>query len=364
MDLICLSCKRAWPREGHPWRCVCGGRLDIPWKSEFPRVEIEHRPATLWRYREALPLERPDNGVSLGEGMTPLVPFDLPGGPLLLKCDHLQPSGSYKDRGAAVMLSAVREMGVTEILEDSSGNAGASIAAYAARAGVRAHIYAPEAASPGKLAQIAAAGAVLHPIPGPRANAAAAALAAAETAYYASHCWNPFFLHGVKTAAFEIVEQLGWRVPEEVVVPVGNGALLLGLWLGFDELRLAGVIRRWPKFVAVQAEACAPVFHSWRGTEMPDVRPTVAEGIAIAAPVRLREIRSIVTTSGGRVETVNEVEIGAALRSLVRQGFFVEPTAAVAFAACQRGPVAPGTVVLLTGHGLKAAAQVAALTGD
>jgi threonine synthase len=338
--------------------------LDISWRSEFPRAEIARRPATLWRYREALPLERPEEGVSLGEVMTPLVPLELPRGRVLLKCDQQLPSGSYKDRGSAVMLSAIREMGIDHILEDSSGNAGASIAAYAARAGVRADIFAPEAASPGKLAQIAAHGANLVRVPGPRSNAAAAALEAASTTYYASHCWNPFFLHGVKTLAFEIVEQLDWQMPREVIVPAGNGALLLGLWLGFDELRLAGVIPRWPRLVAVQAAACAPVYHAWRGESAPEAGATIAEGIAIANPVRLREIRSVVNLTGGRVVTVSEEEIVFALRYLAGNGFFVEPTSAAAPAACLAQGAEAGSVVVLTGHGLKAAAQVAQSIGS
>src|SRR5206468_1042953 len=176
------------------------------------------------------------------------------------KLEFTQPSGSFKDRGMAVLFTALRAAGITEAIEDSSGNAGASFAAYAARAGLRARVFVPEAAAGPKRAQIAAYGAEIVAVPGPRSRAAEAALAAVQAgAHYGSHVYNPIGLAGNATAAYEIWEQLG-RAPESVVLPVGHGTLLLGLQRGFKALRAAGLIDHLPHLIGVQALACAPLW--------------------------------------------------------------------------------------------------------
>jgi threonine synthase len=303
--------------------------------------------------------------LSLGEGGTPLLLSRDER--LRFKVEGANPTGSFKDRGAAVLVSALRAAGAGEVVEDSSGNAGSAIAAYAARAGLAATIYVPEAASPGKLAQIAAYGARLVRVGGSREDVAAAAQAAAGR--YASHCWDPLFFHGTKTAAFELWEQLGARAPDWVVSPVGHGTLLLGLWLGFRELRAAGAILRGPRLVAVQSEACAPLAGAALGAATRDGE-TVAEGIRIRHPVRAEEIRAAVAESGGRFATVSDPEILAARARLAREGLFVEPTAAVAPAAAWRLAAdgvfraAETVVVPLTGHGFKAPTVDRAPTGS
>lgn len=348
--LLCCVTGETYPVSQPRWRSDSGGLLDIDFTPCFSRAEFERRPPGLWRYRAALPIERDDSIVTLGEPATPLQHDDSYGRPAWLKLDYLHPTGSYKDRGASVLLSKVRELGVRRIVEDSSGNAGAAIAAYAARAGVACEIYVPESASGPKLAQIAACGATLHRIPGPRQAAADACRAAAETTYYASHCWNPFFLQGTKTCAYEVAEQLDWQPPDAVVLPAGNGTLLLGMWKGFSELHAAGLIARRPRLFGVQAAACAPLTQS--ADSLP--KPTLAEGIAVVAPVRGAQILAAIQQSGGQVLTVGEPEIRTALQRAWRRGLFIEPTAAVALAALPQIPQALAKLVVpLTGSGLK-----------
>ena len=351
----CLRCREPAP-EGEAWRCACGG----PWALEpFGRVPtpetLRTRPPGLWRYGEALPTDGAP--VSLGEGGTPLVPSR--DGRLHFKVESANPTGSFKDRGAAVLLTAARAAGVRELVEDSSGNAGAAIAAYAARAGVDATIYVPDAASPGKLAQVAAYGARVVRVHGSREAVAAAAHAAPGR--YASHCWDPLFFHGTKTIAYELWETLGGRAPDVVVTPVGHGTMLLGLWLGFRELHLAHAIARLPRLIAVQSAACAPLAGPALGREAGG-GDTVAEGIRVRQPVRPDEIRRAVDESDGRFLIVEDAEILAARARLAAEGLFVEPTAAVAPAAAWRLADARAfgssetVVVPLTGHGLKAPA--------
>lgn len=360
--LACRSCGQTFALDAVVWHCGCGGLLDLVWSSSFDREQIAGRKPTMWRYREALPIPASAQVISFDEGMTPLLAVDF-GRPVWVKQDHLFPSGSYKDRGAAVLISHAVRLGVLQVVEDSSGNAGCAIAAYCARAGIRCAIYVPAGASPDKLVQIERYGAQLHRVPGSREDTARAVLAAAASTYYASHSWNPFFLHGTKTFAFEVCEQLGWRAPDTVILPAGNGTLLLGAVIGFQELLAVGIISRLPRLIAVQAAACAPLYRAWqegRGqSEAPEEhRPTMAEGIAIANPIRGPQILAAVRASGGAFLSVGEDEIAAALDAMCRAGFYIEPTAAATAAGVfqyVRQAAADEIIVsAFTGHGLKA----------
>jgi threonine synthase len=303
--------------------------------------------------------------------MTPLIEREAHGRRVLLKMDTRFASGSYKDRGAAVVVSHCKRIGITHIVEDSSGNAGAAFAMYAAAAGISCDIYVPESASPGKLIQVEVSGARLVRVPGTRADTSAAVWEAAQGAYYASHSWNPFFFHGTKTFAFEVCEQLGWKAPGAVVVPTGNGTLLLGCAIGFEELRRAGVIARVPRLIAVQSRACMPLVVAMeKGAakcEPFDARQTVAEGIAIANPVRGAQCLEAMRSSDGRAIAVGEDEVVSALRWAVSRGLFIEPTCASALAAAAQlrdDDMEDGPVVLaITGHGLKSAERVRQLVG-
>ena len=230
----------------------------------------------------------------MGEGFTPLEEMELEGHRVFLKIDYLFPTGSYKDRGATVLISKVKEMGVRRVVEDSSGNAGCAIAAYCARGGIECEIYVPESTSKGKLTQIEAYGAVLKKVEGSRERTAEITMEAASKTYYASHCWNPFFFHGTKTFAYEVWEQMNWKNPDTLVLPIGHGTLFLGVYLGFKELKEAGLIRKIPKLVGIQSASCAPLYLAFKEgkDEVPSIekRETIAEGIAIATPVRGKQI--------------------------------------------------------------------------
>ncbi len=369
--LTCQNCGAQYPATTIRWKCDCGGLLDLDFQPSFDRAKIQSRPPSLWRYREAIPIDADRNIITFGEGFTPLAPFKLGGVAVLVKQDQLFPTGSYKDRGAAVLISKANELGIRAVVEDSSGNAGCAIAAWCARAGIACQIFVPAATSPAKTAQIAMYGANLTLVPGSREDTARAVWAAAQTHYYASHSWNPFFFHGTKTWAFEVWEQLGWRAPDTVILPVGNGTLLLGAAIGFRELLLAGEIPALPRMIAVQAENAAPLaeaFHAGLDT-IPTIakQDTLAEGIAIAEPVRGLQILQAVRQSGGTFLTVSEQEIQASLIEVSRQGAYIEPTAAAATAAAARylrhKPDSEQVVTVFTGHGLKSTEKMLKILG-
>jgi threonine synthase len=283
------------------------------------------------------------------------------------------PTGSFKDRGMTVMVSYLRSRGVTRVLEDSSGNAGASLSAYAAAAGMSCRILVPETASYPKIAQIAAAGAEVMTIPGSRQDVAEAALRQSAEIFYASHNWQPFFVEGTKTLAYELWEQLGFRAPDNVVVPLGYGSNVLGCDRGFGELARRREIGRPPRLFGVQAANCAPYHAAFRaGADRlvpTPIAPTIAEGIASAKPTRVAEVLAAVRSSGGVIVAVTEDEIVAALRALARRGLYVEPTSAAAAAGLSRlladGAIRPDetTVLVLTGSGLKASERIGELLG-
>lgn len=365
MHLFCRECGHVSPDSTSSYECGCGGLFDLDFTFELDLKTVASRPPDLWRYAQALPVN-PQYRVSLGEGMTPLLPTVVAGREVLVKAEQSSPTGSYYDRGAAVLISKALEIGVQEVVEDSSGNAGASIAAYCARAGLKCSIFVPESTLPEKVAQVELYGAELQRVPGSRAETSIAALEAAQDAWYASHCYSPYFLHGIKTWAYEVTEQLGWTAPDTVVLPAGNGTLVLGAYLGFSELLRAGVIVRMPKIIGVQSAGCAPLKLAFeRGIDdfVPiSPRPCLAEGIAIAEPVRGEQVLAAVRECGGDFLAVNDAQIKAALLAMGRQGHCIEPTSAAVVAGLEQyleaAPAEEVIVSVFTGHGLKAAGRI------
>lgn len=354
---VCPRCGRIYPIAENHWECECGSILEMEGIPVFDPARIDESQCSLWRYAHTLPLSDPGCRVSLGEGWTPLVPFDPADPNLLLKLEFTNPTGSYKDRGASVLISALKAAGVREVVEDSSGNAGAALAAYAARAGILCHIYVPASHSSPKLRQIRAYGADLVPVTGSRSDTTRAAIAAARQSYYASHAHSPLFVQGCKTMAYEIWEQLGRRVPAMAVTPIGQGSILLGLAYGFRDLVQAGLAERMPRLVGVQAEACAPLAKAFEhGLEVPEpveAGETIAEGIKISAPVRGRELLSAVRESEGAILQVPDTEIARAQADLAHQGVYVEATSAVTLAGYRQLGNQGEAVLILTGSGLK-----------
>jgi len=364
---------RTWAVDEAIWRAPDDGEyVNLTPGCGISRDEIETGSHSLWRYRAALRLPAAPER-TLGEGWTPLVETRWDGANILMKMEFLMPSGSFKDRGTAVMLNYLKQVGVTDILEDSSGNAGASVATYAAALGMKSRIFVPAAAPAPKRYQMAAMGAEVVAVEGSRDDVANAALDAADSAFYAGHNRHAFFLEGTKTLAFEIWEQLGFRVPDNIVIPMGQGSNVMGCHIGFAELLSCGAIETMPRIYGVQAINAAPYYAVYAaGSEIPvpiTPKPTIADGIASARPVRLREVLSAVRETGGALLAVTEEEITAALRDLLRDGFFVEPTTAAAGAGLRRllsgGMIGAGeaTVIVLTGSGLKAVERIGSALG-
>lgn len=301
----------------------------------------------MWRYRRNLPDgggELPWEKTTLGEGMTPLV--DIEGG-VLAKLEYVSPTGSFKDRGAAVMVALAAGAGVRTVVADSSGNAGKAVAVYAARAGLDAEIFVPAGAPQAKVSAAEASGAKVVEIEGDREAAARAAIARVRggSRWYASHVYQGSFVHGVKTIAFEMFEQLGGRSPATVVVPAGNGTLVQGLWLGFSELAAFHGVAV-PQLLAVQSERFAAL-----AGRAPTGETTVASGIAIAQPARWAEVRAALLAATGRVVSVSDKAIAGAQADLACMGFAVEATAAASWAGYRSaGPVREPVVVVLTGR--------------
>ncbi|HTU89777.1 MAG TPA: pyridoxal-phosphate dependent enzyme, partial [Gemmataceae bacterium] len=299
-------------------------------------AQIDTTKRSLWRYRAALPMQ-PDTPISMGEGCTPLIRRDIGNATALIKCEWMMPTGSFKDRGASVMLSLLRAQGIGEVLEDSSGNGGAAVAAYAAAGGMRAIILTPASTSPAKTVQMRACGATVELVPGSRQDTADEALRRADSVFYASHNWHPFFLQGTKTLAYELWEDLGFHAPDNVIVPCGAGSNVLGCEIGFSELLRAGQIDAMPRIFAVQPANCAPIAAAFLAGEETaatrEVLPTIAEGTAIAAPIRLHEVLGALRETQGGAVMLSEAEIVQATFDLARIGVYVEPTAAQPAAA-------------------------------
>ena len=366
---VCTKCGEKYSPESLLFKCDCGGMLDLDdFPIEFSETSINKDQWSLFRYIKALPFSKDFTlwkDISMGEGMTPIVPLDKSNPNLLVKLDYLMPTMSFKDRGAAVLIAKAKELGVKKVIQDSSGNAGTSIAAYANRAGIECDIYVPENTSPKKIKQIAAHGANVHVVPGTREDTAKAALSAVENGegFYASHVYNPFFYQGTKTYAYEIFEQLKGELPEALVVPVGNGTLVFGVYYGFKDLLKLGLIERLPKIIAVQSQNCAPIYESFKNgmdyTKEVSNTGTLAEGIAIADPKRGPQILKAIKETGGEIVLAPEDEILKVRDELALKGFYIEPTTAATFAGYfdyvrTTGYAPKGKVVLpFCGSGLK-----------
>ena len=372
MSYVDPSTGRTYPISEARWCGEGGHYLNLASAPGLGRRDIDSARHSVWRYARGLLVDVAD-AVSLGEGWTPLVAGDWGGSPVHYKLEFMMPTGSFKDRGMTVMVSYLRSRGITRVLEDSSGNAGASLSAYAAAAGLDCRILVPETASYPKIAQIAACGADVVTIKGSRQDVADAALRQSVELFYASHNWQPFFVEGIKTLAYELWEQLRFHAPDNLVVPLGYGSNVLGAERGFGELTRQGEIGKGPRLFGVQAANCAPYRAAFvsGGDDLVaiPISPTVAEGIATPKPTRVAEVLRAVRKSGGAVVAVSEAEIVDALRDLARRGLYVEPTSATAAAGLTRllaeGVIRPDetTVLVLTGSGLKASATIGDLLG-
>jgi threonine synthase len=360
--LICTRCGERYPHDTDLYRCTCGAAFEFASTPAFDRDAINASDTSIWRYRATL-APRGVTPVTLGEGWTPLIGAQVDGRMIHFKLESLNPTGSFKDRGAALLVTMLKARGVKTAHDDSSGNAGAALAAYAARAGLAARLFVPASASPAKLAQIALYGAELNAIEGPRSAATVAAheAAGAGESAYASHVYNPFSIMGYRTIAYEMWEQLGFHAPDAVIMPLGQGTQLVGVADGFADLLKAGLIEHTPRLIGVQAEACAPLWQRMHRGDAPGETvkegKTLAEGIRIVEPVHAGRILAAITGSGGDIVVVSERAIRDGLRKLAGLGISAEPTSAVVWAALKQA--AEGftrdavIVVPITGSGYK-----------
>jgi threonine synthase len=357
----CRACDRTHEEDADaPWRCTCGHPLDFD-RTPLPESDTPtalDRDRGLWAFEAFLPVERE---VTLGEGWTPLV--DAPAFDCTVKLEYCFPTGSFKDRGATTTLSHASALGVDRVVEDSSGNAGVAIATYAARAGIDAEIYVPADAKPGKIRPIERAGATVERVEGDRRAVTEACIAAVENgeSWYASHAYQPSFFAGTATVAFEIAAQRNWEVPDAVVTPLGHGTLFLGAYRGFRALKDAGWTDTIPRLYGVQAAGIAPVVESLPrdGTPATTAVNTAADGIQIQEPARQAQLVHAIEATGGDAIAVDEAATTTAFDRLHSNGFYTEPTCAVAPAGLEvlrdRGEIggAEDVVVPLTGSGLK-----------
>ena len=360
-----LACPDCGATFDDRWRCTCGAPLSYESSLASALPPDPPDPATLdrdrglWAFADLIP-EPFDPRASLGEGFTPEV--TAPGWDARVTLESVSPTASFKDRGATTTVARALDLGVERIVDDSSGNAGAAFATYAARAGLDAEIYVPASVKPAKLRAIEAAGATPVRVEGGRGAVTDACVEAVETgdAWYASHAWCPAFLAGTATWAYEVAARRGWSVPDAVVLPLGHGTLFLGAYRGFRALSEAGWTDRLPRLYGAQAAGTAPVVAARHGPDAAAGDNDAADGIQIAEPVRRAEILDAVASTGGDVLAVDRETTESTLSRLHRAGLYVEPTCAVAPAALDalraRGAVGgdEDVVVPLTGSGLKA----------
>lgn len=350
--LVCTTCSKQYPPSVKIVRCTnCLGTLIITYR-EGDRGSSGRLPA-----------------IELGQGNAPSIELqstcELLGlRSLVAKLEFMSPTGSFKDRGSAVVVAAAVEESVSEFVEDSSGNAGASMAAYAAAVGIKAHIFAPSSAAVGKLDQIRIFGAQLHAIDGPRQAATDAALsfAVSRGIPYLSHALSPWFIEGMKSFANEVIATDVW--PTDIVLPVGNGSLLLSTESVFrDAWDQRGLEGHPPRIHAVQSSAVRPLdaaFNPLQDAECEVGANTVASGISVTSPPRLQEMCRAVQRSGGSVTTVEDTAILEWQRYLASsEGIFCEATSAAAFAGLQKLVASKrigadsGVLIPVTGSGLK-----------
>lgn len=366
MAYRCSRCARSFADDYSVWRCSCGGPLWWDAEPRLTRRDVGTGESSMWRYAAALPLGLGQRTITLGEGLTPLLDIEWDGHQVWVKDETRQPSGSFKDRGVAMIVNHAKIRAVPRLTEDSSGNAGASFAAYCAAADIICDLFVPTSASAGKLAQAIAHGARLHRVDGPR-EASATAAQTSRAGRYAGHNWHPLFVEGVATIGYELWEQAGHSAPDRVVVPVGNGSLVLGLSRAFRTLLASGEVDRLPRIIAVQSQASQAIYRRLHRLDATaEQEHTIAEGIAIRATTHDPEVVAALRACAGDCLVVSDDEVVAALRQALGRGMFIEPTAAVGLAGLSRllessAGSAGRTVVVLTGHGLKAADLVAGL---
>lgn len=366
----CISCGEEYDLGDIIYTCKkCGSTLEVVCRPDVSRDIFECRKSTMWKYKEFMPVDE-TKIVSLEEGGTPFCNCrklgDKLGIELYVKVEGSNPTGSFKDRGMSVGITKAVELGVETVGCASTGNTSASLAAYAARAGKRCIVLLPSGkVALGKLAQAMFHGAEVISIKGNFDEALETVTALAlEGQLYLLNSVNPFRLEGQKSIGFEVVDDLGWKSPDRIILPVGNAGNISAIWKGVTEFHEAGFIEDLPMMTGIQAEGAAPIANAVRKGKKsikPVVNPeTVATAIRIGAPVSAQKALRAIYDSNGMAETVTDDEILSAQKLLARtEGIGVEPASAAAIAGLlklvENGEVDKGeqVVCIVTGHLLK-----------
>jgi threonine synthase len=372
--LQCFNCQRVVPGEDAGFRCkTCGGLLEARFDLEGRRApKWSGRQMGVWRYRELLPIERDGSIVTLAEGGTGLHHCKRLGRKLGLKKLYVKnegenPTGSFKDRGMTVAISKARELGKKKVLCASTGNTAASLAAFSAKAAMDCIVLMPKGkVAGGKLLQVIMHGAKLVQVKGDfdRALEIAMKLSDRRKEFYLMNSINPFRLEGQKTIAFEILDQLDGKVPQAVILPVGNGGNISAAWKGFSEFQQLRTAKDRPRMIGIQAEKAAPIARAVKNRQ-DKIRPvhdpqTIATAIRIGSPVNWPKVLNAIRESKGTAETVTDRQILDAQKELATlEGIFVEPASAASIAGLrklsEKGDVDPSETIVCvtTGHGLK-----------
>ena len=382
----CVRCGRTYEATPDLTVCACGGILDITYDYDFIKARLtketlaNRAERSMWRYRELLPIEEDTAPTTLRVGWSPL--YEEPRlaealglGRLFVKDDGQNPTASLKDRASAMAVAKAREAGAGVIACSSTGNAASSLAGNAAAAGLSTYIFVPSRAPKGKVAQLMTFGATVISVQGSYEETFELSKQAIEKWgwYNRNAAINPYLSEGKKTVGLEIMEQLGWEVPDYIAISVGDGCTIAGLWKGLKDLYAIGFIDKLPRLISAQAEGCCPLNRAiesgmpWEPME----ENTLADSIAVGVPRNAEKALMAIRESGGLTVNVTDEEIMAAQQLLGRTcGVFGEPAGVTGTAGvkklCEAGKIGRDDTVVsvVTGNGLKDAANAIAACGD
>ena len=382
----CVKCGKIYAAAPDLTNCACGGILDIIYDYDYIRSVLtkdalaQRRDNTMWRFRELLPVETDTPLPPLRVGGSPLYEADalareLGLGRLWVKDDGQNPTGALKDRASAMAVAKAWEAGAQVIACSSTGNAASSLAGNAAAAGLSTYIFVPSRAPKGKVAQLMTFGATVVSVQGSYEDTFELSKAAIEKWgwYNRNAAINPYLSEGKKTVGLEIMEQLGWTVPDYIAISVGDGCTIAGLWKSLKDLHAIGFIDRLPRLISAQAEGCCPLNRAietgeaWRPME----ENTLADSIAVGVPRNADKALMAIRESKGLTVNVSDQEIMAAQKLLGRRcGVFGEPAGVTGTAGlkklCEAGRIPPEATVVsvVTGNGLKDVANAIAACGE
>lgn len=371
--LECSNCGKLYPVEQINTFATCEQCVKAPLVAVYStqglrKSCIDQSERSMWRYLAMLPVFDTRNIVSLGEGFTPILNLDRTAdrmglSSLVMKDESLNPTGSFKARGMSMAISKAKELGIEKCIVPTAGNAGGAMAAYCAKAGMKAVVVMPRHTPNAFMHEVKLFGAELILVDGLISDCAKKVREMnADGEYFdMSTMKEPYRLEGKKTMGYEIAEQLNWTLPDVILYPTGGGTGLIGMWKAFEEMiELGWIPDKKPKMFAVQAENCQPIVETWNGSQSDASaykgKPTLANGLAVPNPFAEKMILKVLRESGGKPISISEQLITDAQKNVGRtEGLFVAPEGAALFAALKQLQIGPTEKVLLlnTGSGYK-----------